>query len=232
MMYFVTGTDTDSGKTLVSAALLIAMARRGGVKGRQVSTLGVKPIASGCTQTPEGLRNGDALALMAASTLKLSYQQVNPIAFAPAIAPHIAATELGMSLSPEYVLSQLDLPAFAGADFCLIEGAGGWRLPLGRGCYLSELVQRLDLPVILVVGMRLGCLNHALLTQEAILADGLKLAGWVANVIDPNMSMLDENLQSLQEMMLSPFLGCVPHLDEVSAERAADFLTPSTLLRH
>lgn len=240
-MFFVTGTDTDSGKTLVSSALLTAVNRLGNIAhadsavsilaANTMLTLGVKPIASGCTQTSEGLRNADALQLMTSSSLKLAYPVINPFTFEPAIAPHIAAAQVGVSLAPEVIIESLDLVAFAQADFCLIEGAGGWRLPLGDGRYLSEVVQGLELPVILVVGMKLGCLNHALLTQEAILADGLKIAGWVANSVDPNMSMFEENLTSLKEMMTAPFLGCVPFLDEPSADNAANFLHCEALLK-
>lgn len=230
MIYFVTGTDTDSGKTLVSSALLEAVNQENEPLMSPLSTLGVKPIASGCHQTPEGLRNADALSLIAASSVKLDYELVNPIAFEPAIAPHIAAVKVGCTLSPASVIAALDLAALSQADFCLIEGAGGWRLPLGEGRYLSEVVQSLSLPVILVVGVKLGCLNHALLTQEAILADGLTLAGWVANGVDVNMSMFDENLASLKEMMVSPFLGCIPHLTTPSASAAAQYLDVSVLL--
>ncbi|MCE9684832.1 dethiobiotin synthase [Shewanella sp. AS16] len=231
-MYFVAGTDTDSGKTLVSSALLLAAKGLMSGAGRPMSTLGIKPIASGCMLTPAGLRNSDALQLLAASSVKLAYRQINPIAFEPAIAPHIAAAKVGVSLSPEAVLAQLDLAAFAEADFCLIEGAGGWRLPLGQGRYLSELVQSLSIPVILVVGMKLGCLNHALLTQEAILADGLEIAGWVANCVDPEMSMFEENLDSLKEIMSAPMLGCIPFLEEANAARAAEFLSLEALAKH
>lgn len=229
-MFFVTGTDTDSGKTLVSTALLTAFNREVLRAGFSRSSLGVKPVASGCEITEKGLRNSDALKLMSASSLKLSYEQVNPISFESAIAPHIAAKQQGVNLSPDAILAKLDRAAFAQADFCLIEGAGGWRLPLGEGRYLSELVQQLNLPVILVVGMKLGCLNHALLTQEAILADGLTVAGWVANCIDLNMSVFDENLASLKEMMVSPFLGCIPHLKQADAEHAANFMNIQPLL--
>ncbi|MFB2721524.1 dethiobiotin synthase [Shewanella xiamenensis] len=229
-MFFVTGTDTDSGKTLVSTALLTAFNREALRAGFSRSSLGVKPVASGCEITEKGLRNSDALKLMSASSLKLSYEQVNPISFEPAIAPHIAAKQQGVNLSPEAILAKLDRAVFAQADFCLIEGAGGWRLPLGEGRYLSELVQQLNLPVILVVGMKLGCLNHAVLTQEAILADGLSIAGWVANCVDPNMSVFDENLATLKEMMTAPFLGCIPHLKQVDADHAANFIDIQSLL--
>ncbi|MCH1930520.1 dethiobiotin synthase [Shewanella sp. A25] len=229
-MYFVTGTDTDSGKTLVSSALLEAVNLRASQTGIACSTLGVKPIASGCEQTAEGLRNSDALKLMMSSSVKLTYEQVNPFSFEPAIAPHVAAKQVSVTLSPERIIDSLDLAQFQLADFCLIEGAGGWRLPLGEGRFLSEMVQQLNLPVILVVGMKLGCLNHALLTQEALISDGLTIAGWVANCVDPNMSVFDENLATLKEEMRAPFLGCIPHLAEATGKNAAQYLELSSLL--
>lgn len=240
MLYFVTGTDTDSGKTLISAALL---AKAQGHK------CGFKPIASGCDVTEDGLRNSDALMLMAQSNMGLAYQEINPISFEPAIAPHIAASKVNTALSAQGVLDAMFHPVMVNADFALIEGAGGWRLPLGNGEYLSDTVKLLQttlqqetstygnnvqlthavtknttLEVILVVGMKLGCLNHALLTQEALLADGLSIAGWVANQVDADMAFIDDNLQSLQQMMQAPFLGYVPHLANPSAENAAGYL--------
>ncbi|GGP55652.1 dethiobiotin synthase [Shewanella saliphila] len=240
MLYFVTGTDTDSGKTLISAALL---AKATGHK------CGFKPIASGCEMSKNGLRNSDALMLMAQSNMGHAYHEINPISFAPAIAPHIAASQVNIALSAQGVLDSMFHPAMVNADFALIEGAGGWRLPLGNGEYLSDTVKLLQttlqqetstygnsvqfthtvtknikIEVILVVGMKLGCLNHALLTQEALLADGLSIAGWVANQVDADMAFIDDNLQSLQQMMQAPFLGYVPHLANPSAENAAGYL--------
>jgi dethiobiotin synthetase len=225
MIYFVTGTDTDSGKTLISSALLSLA---------QGNKCGFKPIASGCVLTPDGLRNPDAQALMAQSNMGLSYQQVNPIAFEPAIAPHIAAAQIDVTLSVSKVVETLLATPILTADFALIEGAGGWRLPLGNNQYLSDSVKQLDayvqthnaerVGVILVVGMKLGCLNHALLTLQAIEADGLKVVGWVANQVDANMSEIAANLASLQQMMTVPYLGYVPHLPQASAELAAKHL--------
>nr|WP_280925340.1 dethiobiotin synthase [Shewanella holmiensis] len=225
MIYFVTGTDTDSGKTLISSALLYLA---------QGNKCGFKPIASGCELTPDGLRNADAQALMAQSNMGLSYQQVNPIAFEPAIAPHIAAQHTARVLDAKEVVAHLLSTPMLTADFALIEGAGGWRLPLGHNQYLSDSVKQLDayvqhnhaerIGVILVVGMKLGCLNHALLTLQAIEADGLHLVGWVANQVDANMSEIAANLASLQQMMTAPYLGYVPYLSQPSAERAATYL--------
>ncbi|MFS1422508.1 dethiobiotin synthase [Shewanella sp. 10N.286.48.B5] len=243
-MYFVTGTDTDSGKTLISSALLnlatrktalakITVAKTTEAKTTEAKTLGVKPIASGCIETDAGLRNSDALSLIEQSTITLDYNQINPIAFKPAIAPHIAAKQQGVSLTASGIVDLLPLEALNSAEFALIEGAGGWRLPLSKGQYLSQSVQQLaqqnDVGVILVVGMKLGCLNHALLTQEAIEADGLNIAAWVANQVDPEMSEIEENLSSLKELMTAPFLGYVPYLSEPTAINAAVHIDNSTL---
>ena len=211
--YFVTGTDTEVGKTTIAAGLLHA-ARIAGL-----STAAAKPVASGCEQTPAGLRNSDALALLGECTLALRYEQVNPFAFAPAIAPHLAAREVGVELSVAALAEPVRAVLARGADFTLVEGAGGWRVPLSGASSLSDLAIALQLPVILVVGVRLGCINHALLSAEAITRDGLHLAGWVANIVDPQTSRLDENLATLSERLQAPCLGRVPHLH--SADPAA-----------
>ncbi|SOB53617.1 dethiobiotin synthase [Pseudomonas lundensis] len=216
--YFITGTDTDVGKTTVAAGLLQA-ARAAGL-----STAAGKPVASGCEVTPEGLRNADALALMAQCTLALSYEEVNPVAFEPAIAPHIAAREAGVALTVQALLTPMQHILRQRADFTLIEGAGGWRVPLSGQDSLSDVAQGLDLPVILVVGVRLGCISHALLTAEAIAQDGLQLAGWVANIIDPKTSRLEENLATLAERLPAPCLGRVPKLKSPTPEAVAQYL--------
>ncbi|WP_342624008.1 dethiobiotin synthase [Pseudomonas alkylphenolica] len=216
--YFIAGTDTDVGKTTVAAGLLHAAQLAG------LSTLGAKPVASGCSAGAKGLRNDDALALIAQSSVKLPYEQVNPFAFEPAIAPHLAAREAGVILSVQALLDPMRAVLAQGADFTLIEGAGGWRVPLSDQANLSDLAIALKLPVILVVGVRLGCINHALLSAEAIARDGLQLAGWVANIVDPRTSRLEENLASLAERLPAPCLGRVPKLKQVSAEAVADHL--------
>lgn len=216
--YFITGTDTDVGKTTIAAGLLHA-ARSAGM-----STAAGKPVASGCELTPKGLRNADALALMAQCSLPLSYAEVNPVAFEPAIAPHLAAREAGVALTVQSLSGPMLHILNKEADFTLIEGAGGWRVPLADQDNLSDLAMALGLPVILVVGMRLGCINHALLTAEAIARDGLQLAGWVANIIDPKTSRLEENLATLAERLPAPCLGRVPRLKAVTAEAVAEYL--------
>ncbi|MNQ85489.1 ATP-dependent dethiobiotin synthetase BioD 1 [compost metagenome] len=216
--YFIAGTDTDVGKTTIAAGLLHAAKRNGLV------TLGAKPVASGCEVTAKGLRNADALALMDESSIKLTYEEVNPFAFEPAIAPHLAAREAGVRLSVQELLKPMRAILDKQADFTLIEGAGGWRVPLSDQANLSDLAMALQLPVILVVGVRLGCINHALLTAEAIAQDGLQLAGWVANIIDAKTSRLEENLATLAERLPAPCLGRVPKLKQVSPEIVASHL--------
>ena len=216
--YFITGTDTDVGKTTVAAGLLFA-AREAGL-----TTAAGKPVGSGCEQTPKGLRNADALALMAECSLPLTYNEVNPVAFEPAIAPHIAAREVGVTLTVESLLPPMQAILAKQAQFTLIEGAGGWRVPLSGQDSLSGLAQVLDLPVILIVGVRLGCISHALLTAEAIARDGLQLAGWVANIIGPKTSRLEENLATLAERLPAPCLGRVPRLKSATAQAVAEHL--------
>ncbi|MGE7992043.1 dethiobiotin synthase [Pseudomonas sp. NPDC089554] len=216
--YFIAGTDTDVGKTTIAAGLLHAARLQG------LSTLGAKPVASGCNLTPKGLRNSDALALIDESSVKLPYEQVNPFAFEPAIAPHLAAREAGVTLSVPSLLAAMRHVLAQGADFTLVEGAGGWRVPLSDHANLSDLAMALKLPVILVVGVRLGCINHALLSAEAIARDGLQLAGWVANVVDPRTSRLEENLASLAERLPAPCLGRVPKLKQATADAVAAHL--------
>ena len=222
--FFIAGTDTEIGKTTVAAGLLHAARNRG------LSTAAAKPVASDCVATPDGLRNGDALALLGECSLPLDYAEVNPFAFAPAIAPHLAAREVGVELNVAALLPAVRQVLARGADFTLVEGAGGWRVPLRGGESLSRLAVALRLPVILVVGVRLGCINHAVLTAEAIARDGLHLAGWVANVVDPATSRLDDNLATLAERLPAPCLGRIPRLAEASPAAVAAHLDLAALL--
>lgn len=221
--YFVTGTDTEIGKTTIAAGLLHA-ARLAGL-----STAAAKPVASGCERSPEGLRNSDALALLGECSLPLAYEQVNPFAFEPAIAPHLAAREQGVSLTVDALQGPVRAVLELGADFTLVEGAGGWRVPLAGEENLSDLGIALGLPVILVVGVRLGCINHAVLSAEAIQRDGLVLAGWVANIVDPQTSRLEENLATLAERLPAPCLGRVPRLASATPGAVAAYLDLGSL---
>lgn len=221
--FFVTGTDTEIGKTTIAAGLLHA-ARLAGL-----STAAAKPVASGCEQTAQGLRNDDALALLGQCSLALDYAEVNPFAFAPAIAPHLAAREAAVELSVARLRPAVQQVLARCADFTLVEGAGGWRVPLAGHETLADLAVALELPVILVVGVRLGCINHAVLTAEAIARDGLHLAGWVANIVDPQTSRLEENLATLAERLSAPCLGRVPRLAVATPAAVAAHLSLSAL---
>ena len=204
--YFVTGTDTGVGKTLIAAALMKQQAALG------LRVAGMKPVASGCRPTAAGLRNDDAVLLEQQATARHPYSRVNPYAFAPAIAPHLAAVAAGVTIElPLLVLAYQELAL--DADVVIVEGAGGWRVPTGPVGLLSDFPEALALDVILVVGLRLGCLNHALLTSEAI-AGGARsrLVGWVGNGIDPTFSPAEENIETLRQRIPAPCLGVVPPL--------------------
>lgn len=215
--YFITGTDTEVGKTWISLGLVEALKRQ----GHKVGVM--KPVSAGCEQTVAGLRNEDALLLQQRSNVALGYDAINPYAFAPAIAPHIAAAEAGLRMDIE-TLRKHYLDIAAQSDCVVVEGAGGWQVPLNDFQTLADLARRLELPVILVVGLRLGCLNHALLTVASIRASGLPLAGWVANQLLPRMDRLDENLQTLEQWIDAPLLGRIPYLEALQVETIADHL--------
>lgn len=220
--FFIAGTDTNVGKTLVAAGLLVA------AKNHGLTTAALKPLAAGCEKTEMGLRNADALLLQSVITEPLIYEQINPIALEAAIAPHIAAQQERRVLSADrlagFCRGSLNL-----ADFTLVEGAGGWRVPLNPQETVADVAKILRLPVILVVGVRLGCISHALLTVEAIRNDGLQLAGWVANCIDADMPVLQENIQSLAARIPAPCLGVVPWLENAAPESVAGELDPESL---
>lgn len=204
--FFVTGTDTEVGKTYASCVLLRTQGERG------ARTLGLKPLAAGAIDTPDGPRNDDALALIAASTVALPYAQVNPVLLPDAMAPHLAAARVQRRLRATQLAGFVRGTLMtARADLVLVEGAGGWRVPLNETETLADVARELALPVLLVVGMRLGCLNHALLTAEAIARDGLHLAGWIANEIDPRMAGFEDNVATLRARLAAPCLGVLRH---------------------
>ncbi|MFQ3310214.1 dethiobiotin synthase [Candidatus Njordibacter sp. Uisw_039] len=228
--YFIAGTDTDAGKTMVACALL-AKAR-----GQGLTTAAVKPVAAGCIDTKDGLRNDDAEQLLAQCTLPLYYEQVNPVAFMAPIAPHIAAQQQGQRMQVGRLAGFTSGVLMQGANLTLVEGAGGWRVPVNERETLADLAIALSIPVVLVVGMRLGCINHTLLTVEAITRDGLELAGWVANCIDPQMDELDANVTTLQHRIQAPMLGLVPNFSEINVasqrvEACQAYLDLETLLK-
>ncbi|AKH20685.1 dethiobiotin synthase [Sedimenticola thiotaurini] len=215
--YFITGTDTDSGKTVITLGLMQRLQSRG------LQVAGLKPVAAGAEQTDAGLRNGDAQQLLAQASRPVAYDLVNPYCFAPPIAPHLAAQRLGQSIDFAEINRCYGQLAVA-ADRVLVEGAGGWRVPLGAGRTMADLAVTLNLPVILVVGLRLGCINHALLSAESIRASGLPLAGWVGNQVDPAMAELDANVATLRSWLEAPCLGVIPHLASPTPLATADHL--------
>jgi dethiobiotin synthetase len=217
--WFVTGTDTGVGKTAISCALLAAAAQAG------MRTAAVKPVAAGCDDNGH---NEDALQLLDCMTEPMDYAQVNPVALDEPIAPHIAAQRQGKRLQASRLAGICRGVMMGSADFVLIEGAGGWRVPISPRETLADLAIQLQVGVILVVGMRLGCINHALLTAEAIRRDGLVLAGWVANQPGETMICHKENLDTLQRLIPAPLLGEVPQLIPFDPSEASTYLS----LRH
>jgi len=216
--FFVTGTDTGVGKTLAAAALLRAWR----LTGQRVA--GMKPVASGAAVTPGGLRNDDAQVLAAESSDDWPYGLVNPYAFEPPIAPHLAAAEAGVTIRVD-PLRQAFQALQAASDVVVVEGAGGFLVPLGPGLSFADLPTALGLEVILVVGLRLGCLNHALLTAEAIGRRSLPLAGWIGNLAEPAFDRLEANLDTLHRALDAPCIGLIGHLDPPDAGTAARALT-------
>ncbi len=201
--YFVIGTDTDIGKTYIASGLVQHFVNAG------YKTIGMKPIASGCELNEQGeLLNEDVINLCDASNVQAPLDLINPYHFIPAIAPHLAAEQAKIQMQSEVIkLAYSRLSAMA--EVVIVEGAGGFFVPINASETLADLAQALNIPIMLVVGMRLGCINHALLTVEAIKSRGLTLAGWVANQIDPNMLMFNENLDSLQQRIAAPCLSVV-----------------------
>jgi len=207
--YFLTGTDTEVGKTLIAAALLRAAAAQG------LRALGMKPVAAGGAE--------DVDALVAASNVQAPREAVNPYLLREPLSPHLAARRDGVAIDLEVIARRFnELRGLA--DFLVVEGAGGFRVPLTDTLDGTDLAARLGLPVVLVVGLRLGCLNHALLTAEAIRARGLPLAGWVANQVDAQMACVEENVGTLRARLAAPLLGFVPHQAKPDAARVAALL--------
>jgi dethiobiotin synthetase len=220
--WFITGTDTGVGKTFVTAGLLRSLHARGLVAA------GMKPIASGCERTPAGLRNDDALQIQAASAVDLPYALVNPYAFEPPIAPHIAAAQAGIDIDIDTILGNCSTIA-SRADCVIVEGVGGWEVPIGATLAMPDVAVALGLPVMLVVGIRLGCINHALLTANAVRARGLRLAGWIANHLDPDTLEQAAIVSAIGERIGAPMLAAIPHEPDAIAGCFRDFPSPPAI---
>ena len=214
MSYFITGTDTNVGKTLIACALLHGLA----VQNKRV--VGMKPISAGCGE--DGIHE-DVRQLRAASNVQTHKQLINPYCFDSAIAPHIAAQQADVTINLSSIVKSYAALSEQ-AEVVIVEGVGGFAVPLNDDEDSADLATKLNLPIILVVGMRLGCLNHTLLTAQAIAAQGLVLAGWVANCVDENMPMLDANIVALQQRIAAPLLGVVPYQAQPGAKVSATFL--------
>ena len=214
MHVYVTATDTDAGKTVVSCALLHALRQR----GRRA--VGMKPVASGCVETDAGWRNADALALLGASATQPAYEDLNPYALPLPLAPEIAAHEAGVDIDSA-ILESAFRRLSAEADAVVVEGVGGWAAPLSAALDQSDLVRSLGLPVVMVVGLRLGCINHARLTARAIAADGARLVGWIASEVDPDMARRDENFALLSARINVPCWGRLPYSTQPDPEKLA-----------
>ena len=209
---YVTGTDTGIGKTFASCALLHAL------RGQGMRAVGMKPVASGCTWLDGGWKNDDALALQQASAVEVAYADINPFALEHPLAPELASRDAGTEVTLPPILDAHARLA-AQADAVVVEGVGGWAAPLSSSLMQVDLVRALELPVVLVVGLRLGCLNHALLSARAIEADGATLAGWIGSHVDPAMARVEDNLKMLQARLLATCWGVLPHMP--NAEPAA-----------
>lgn len=221
--FYVTGTDTGIGKTVASAALLHALRARG------LRAVGMKPVASGCEATADGWHNEDALALLAASDPQPAYGELNPYALPAPLAPELAAREAGVAIElPTLVAAFARLRSMA--DTVVVEGVGGWAAPLTADLDQADLVRALRLPVVLVVGMRLGCINHARLSARAIADDGFELIGWIANHVDPDMQRQDENFQMLCQRLPAPCWGRLPYAPGADAAHLSKALEPPVLL--
>lgn len=221
--FFIAGTDTDVGKTVASKAILNALAEKG------LKTIGYKPVASDSEKTQQGMRNSDALYLQEAATVEVDYDDVNPYALELAASPHIAAKRENVVIDYD-VLSDKLAQHKQNSDIVLVEGAGGWRVPVSDSDCLSTWVQREQLSVVLVVGIKLGCLSHALLTLDAIKADGLQLAGWVANRINPGTEHYAEIIAMLEQKIDAPKIGEIPYVPSVKRKELAKYIDVTPLV--
>ena len=214
--FFITGTDTSVGKTLVTTGLIRLFSEDG------IKVAGMKPIASGCEVTDQGLRNEDAMLIMRESNVDLDYELINPYAYEPPVSPHFAASESDQKIKLDHIVEKFT-EISAQADLVIVEGVGGWQAPLDDDLNMSDLAGKLNLPVILVVGLRLGCINHALLTADAIRQKGLSLLACVASQIDADYQRLDETLETLEKRLGIP-VQLIPQVENAKPEQITQYL--------
>lgn len=221
--YFITGTDTHIGKSIVSASMLHGIANRG------LSVAGMKPIATGCLESENGLRNEDAELMMQYSNVDLPYDLVNPYAYEPPVSPHLAARRENEEISIDKIVESYQAISEQ-ADWVIVEGVGGWMVPINENELVEDLAKALNLPLIFVVGTRLGCINHALLTLDRIRTSGLPVAGWVANIMDRNINFLPEVIDTLRLRIDAPLVGIIPPYRMINPERVSQHLSMDRLL--
>ena len=220
--YFITGTDTGIGKTQFTLALMAKLQAQG------KSVMGMKPVASGCKDLGEGLRSDDALQIMQQASHAQDYAIVNPYAFAPPIAPHIAAEKAGIQINLDQIISAYRTLQTQ-SDVVVVEGVGGWRVPISNKTSMVGLVRVLDLPVIMVVGIRLGCINHAILTAEVIRADGVNLCGWVSNQLDKDCLFKQETIDTLNEKLACPQIADLAYMKDIEPDKMLDRINLSLI---
>ena len=222
--FFITGTDTEIGKTFVSSLLIKLLVEEG------LKVVGMKPIASGAKKIDEGLKNDDALSLMQASNVDVGYEKINPYVFEPAVSPHLAAEDAGVEIDLKKIKSNF-AELEKKSDVVIVEGVGGWYAPLSYNCTVADLAEELNQPIILVVGLRLGCLNHALLTAQAIRQSGLPIAGWIANYVEKDFSVAEKNIQTINHFLNDiPFIGTVSHQTNSNEQSSLKHINKQTLI--
>jgi len=219
--FFITGTDTDAGKTWATIALMHYFKNKG------LSVIGMKPVAAGCVWQDGRLKNADAILMQEHATYALDYKEINPYAFEMPVSPHIAARDNPVQLD---VIAKAFCDLEDKADVILVEGAGGWLAPLNREDDIADLAKVLQIPVIVVVAIRLGCINHARLTFNAIQTAGVQCAGWLATCVDPEMQKQDENIEMIKNKISAPFLGALPYSKEMDFELLAANITGESLI--
>ena len=222
--FFITGTDTGIGKTTAAVALMRALKQQGYRVG------GMKPVAAGCRPSAQDLKNDDALKLMSEASVDIAYEHVNPYAYEPPIAPHIAAAQTNRPVVIEKITGAYQTIA-SQVDIVLVEGIGGWAVPINDNQTMADVVITLKLPVILVVGIRLGCLNHALLTFESIVHKGCQPVGWIANLLSENNPVSEQNIHFLRQALPMPCLGTLPYISGTEPHGPATLNTAPLLLR-
>jgi len=219
--FFITGTDTDVGKTWVTVALMRFFKKQG------LSVIGLKPVAAGCDWQDGQLKNDDALLLQQNASVDLAYQTVNPYAFKQPVSPHLAA--MGQSVQLDVIEKTFNKIKHS-ADVVLVEGAGGWLVPLNDVDDIADLAKLIQLPVIVVVAIKLGCINHARLTVQSIQMSGLACAGWIAVCLDPEMTMQEENISTISHKVSIPLLGVLPYSEESDFDLLAEGISSKYLI--